>query len=310
MTMQRAMGFLLSASCLFLPMVARADTGATGAVASQAPAAQERDRAAFIGQTIGTVDTTSVLLVGTRWYVFDRMDTRDALVGGTFLIDGQARITNRLAVGASLAVPFLIEREGKKDNGGAFGNPALWVRGNVLDDGVNRLGLQLTLYVPTLWSMTDEGLGAVMIASAAGIYEPARYLPATLSLRPDIRYQFNNGGLLLNTEFGFDFMFMLEHDSDNYSTRDRTYVGLHAGLNVGYQILGIVTPYAEMQLSRILRVGPDSSVDDFRAHVAIGPGIHVAMGPFLGDFYAMIPVTADFEDAFDAIIGFRLGGRL
>jgi hypothetical protein len=310
MTMQRAMGFLLSASCLFLSMAARADTGPTEAVADQAPAAQDRDSGAFTTQAIGTVDTTSVILVGTRWYVFDDMDLRDHLVGGTFLIDAQGRITDRFAVGGSLTVPFMIERGGKKLNGGAFGNPALWARGNVLDDGMNRLGLSMTLYLPALWNLSDEGAFALAMGMTAGNYEMARYMPASLSLRPDVRYQFNYHGLLVNTEFGFDFMFTFEHDGDNVNTPEMTSVGLHAGLNVGYQILGAVTPFVEMQLSRLLRVGPHSSFDDFDTYVAIGPGVHLALGPFLGDFYAMIPVSKDYRNAIDAIIGFRLGGRL
>jgi len=308
--MRRMLSGLLCASCVLATLAARADSRPSETLARPAAtAAQDQDKAAFVSQAIGTTDTASAVLVGTRWYVFDRMRTRDNLVGGTFLVDGQLRINRSLALGISLTVPFAIERTGSKDHGGIFGNPALWVRGSVYDDGMNRLGLSMTLFVPTIWSVTDMGAIAGEMGMVTGNYDLARYMPATLSLRPDIRYQFHHAGFLVNTEFGFDFMFTFQHDSDHFSTRDATAAGLHAGFNVGYQILGIVTPYAELQLSRLLRSGPDSSVKDFSSYVSIGPGVHVALGHFVGDFYAMIPVSKEYRDAIDAIIGFRLGGR-
>jgi hypothetical protein len=64
-----------------------------------------------------------------------------------------------------------------------------------------------------------------------------------------------------------------------------------------------------MQLSRIVRSGPDSSFGDFVTNVSVGPGIHVGAGPFIGDFYAMIMATKDYHNLFDALIGFRIGAR-
>jgi hypothetical protein len=270
--------------------------------------AEAADAGTLTGQVAGTADAATRAFLELRFGIPDAEPARDDTYG-TFRAGFRVAALKQLAVGADIAMCYVAPEHGESE--AVFGNPAVALDALFLDTDILQVGAGLKFYVPVIWELEDaaEALTLGIVGTGLTVYEPAYYLPATFTFRPDVRARLRFAGLVVSAEMGLDVAKTFDEPLFRGAAAvEQTNLFLHGALGLGYTLFGIVTPNVEASFSKRVYSSndrlPPGAEDTF---AAVGPGVHVAVGPVLADVFFTIPVTEIWRDTYDTIIGVRVG---